>query len=84
MSKPRRIVAPFPWEEPMKDLRAPRRLIRMWRRRAAAAIDPLAHAPGDAKGAAPASRSAFTPSGQPIEDQVRKAWLPSGTGLATF
>ena len=68
----------------MKDLRAPLRLIRMWRRRAAAAIGPLAHAPGDVKGAAPAPRSAFTPSGQPVEDQVRKAWQPSGTGLATF
>jgi hypothetical protein len=72
------------WEESMRDLRSPRRLIRMWHRRQKATIDHLVHSLGDADGTARASHPAFTASGQAVEDQIRKAWRPSATGLAIF
>jgi hypothetical protein len=30
------------------------------------------------------AHSAFTPTGLPIEDQIRKAWRPESLGLAMF
>ena len=66
----------------MKDLRSPRRLIRMWHRREKATIDHLVRAlDGTPRGT---RHSAFTASGQSVEDQVRKAWRPSCMGLAVF
>jgi hypothetical protein len=72
------------WEESMRNLRSPRRLIRMWHRREKATIDHLVQTLGDTSGVDRAAHSAFTPSGHAIEDQVRKAWRPSGAGLAVF
>jgi hypothetical protein len=72
----------------MKRLHSSRRLIKMWQRREKATLNHLvghvAGAIGDPKGAAGATHSAFTASGLAVEDQVRKAWRPSATGLATF
>ncbi len=68
----------------MKHLRSPRRLIRMWHRREKATIDHLVHRLGEAKNAGRTVHSAFTPSGQAVEDQVRKAWCASGGGLPVF
>ncbi len=68
----------------MKDLRSPRRLIRIWHRREKATIDHLVRALGDPKSSTGAAHSAFTPSGLAVEEQVRKAWCPSCTGLPVF
>lgn len=68
----------------MKDLRSPRRLIRMWHRREKATIDHLVCTLREAPGTARPAHSAFTPSGQSVEDQVRKAWRPNRMGLAVF
>ena len=68
----------------MKDLRSPRRLIRMWHRREKATIDHLVRNLDNAPGTGRPAHSAFTPSGQAVEDQVRKAWRPSCMGLAVF
>ena len=68
----------------MKNLRSPRRLLRLWHRREKVTIDHLVDTLGDAKTAARSAHSAFTSSGHAIEDQVRKAWRPSGVGLAVF
>ena len=67
----------------MKELRSPRRLFRIWHRREKAVIDHLVHTLGDGKNTGGSAHSPFTPSGQAVEDQVRKAWRPVG-GLAVF
>ena len=68
----------------MKDLRSPRRLIKMRQRRERATIDRPVHTRAAAKGAHRPTLSAFTASGLAIEDQVRKAWRPWSAGLAIF
>ena len=68
----------------MKDLRSPRRLIKMWRRREKATIDHLVHAIGAAKNAPRTMHSAVTSSGLAVEEQVRKAWHLGPGGLAVF
>lgn len=68
----------------MKRLRSSRHLIKMWHRREKATIDHLVRSIGETKAATGTTHSAFTPSGLPIEDQVRKAWRPCSAGLAMF
>lgn len=69
----------------MKQLRSSRHLIRMWHRREKATIDHVARAVGIVpKTGSGTLHSAFTASGLPIEDQVRKAWQPCAAGLAMF
>jgi hypothetical protein len=88
VKRPRRIVAAVRREESMTRPRSSRQLIKtwikMWHRRANAAVDHAAGPMGDPKGAAGTTHSAFTPSGLAVEDQVRKAWRPSSAGLAIF
>jgi len=67
----------------MKDLRSPRRLIKMRQRRDKAAVGQPARGDHSDKDARPL-RSAFTATGLAIEDQVRKAWRPWSAGLAVF
>lgn len=68
----------------MKDLRSPRRLIRMWHRREKATLDHLVRTAREPKNGSVAAHSAFTASGLAIEDQVRKAWCASPGGLPLF
>ena len=68
----------------MKQLRSPRSLIKMWRRRKKAIVEHVAGTIGDAGGAAGTGHSAFTASGLAIEEQIRKARRPSPEGLAIF
>ena len=67
----------------MKQLISSRRLLKIWHRREKATIDHLVGTAAKAKAAAP-THSAFTETGLAVEDQVRKAWCPSSTGLAIF
>jgi hypothetical protein len=71
-------------EEPMKDLRSSRRLIKMRQRRVKATSDAIVDAPADMTGAPVSTLSAYTASGLAIETQIRKAWRPSSEGLAIF
>ena len=68
----------------MKELRSSRRLIQLWHKREKATIDHLISAIGTGNSPAHTTHSAFTASGLPVEEQVRKAWRPCGVGLATF
>jgi hypothetical protein len=69
----------------MTKLRSSRRLIKMWHRREKATIDHLVGALRNTKAASDSRQhSPFTASGLVVEDQVRKAWQPCGTGLAMF
>ena len=68
----------------MKQLRSPRSLIKMWRRRKQAAAEHVAGTIGDRGGAAGTGHSAFTASGLAIEEQIRKARRQSPEGLAIF
>ena len=68
----------------MKQLRSSRHLIKIWHRRGKATIGSAAAvAASPAKDNSPA-RSAYTPGGLAIEEQVRKAWRPWPAGLAMF
>jgi hypothetical protein len=68
----------------MKQLRSPRRLITMWRRRKKATTERVVNTIGDVAGAAGTSHSAFTAAGLAIEEQIRKARRSSSEGLAIF
>jgi hypothetical protein len=68
----------------MKQLRSPRRLISMWRRRKQAAAEHAVGANGEVGGAAGTGNSAFTATGLAIEEQIRKARGSSPEGLAIF
>jgi hypothetical protein len=69
----------------MKQLRSPRQLIKMWRRRGKAATGRLASAADAAPEAvARKMRSAFTDTGLSVEAQVRKAANSFVAGLALF
>ena len=69
----------------MKQRRSPRQVVKMWQRREKSAVDRVAGAVGgDVAEPAASTHSAYTPSGLSIEDQLRKAWRPWTTGLATF
>lgn len=69
----------------MKQLRSSRHLIKMWHRREKATIDHVVRSIGcEPESAAATTHSAFTSSGLPVEDQVRKAWRPYSAGLAMF
>jgi len=68
----------------MKKLRSSRQLIKNWHRREKGTIGHLVRPVGDAKSPAATAHSAFTSSGLAVEDQVRKACLPSPVGLPIF
>ncbi len=68
----------------MKQLRSPRRLITMWRRRKKTATERVVGTIGDVGGAAGTRHSAFTAAGLAIEEQIRKARRSSSEGLAIF
>jgi len=56
----------------------------MWHRREKATIEHVARNIGPAPSPESTIHSAFTASGLPVEDQVRKAWRPPTAGLAMF
>lgn len=68
----------------MKQPRSSRDLVKRWHRRDKATIDHLVRTTGHAKAAARTTHSAFTASGLAVEEQVRKAWCSSATGVPIF
>jgi hypothetical protein len=68
----------------MKKLLSSRQLIKNWHRREKATIDQVVLTAGDAKTPTATTHSAFTRSGLAVEDQVRKACIPSPVGLPVF
>ena len=68
----------------MNKVRSSRQLIRGWHRNEKATIDHLVRVLGEEKNESSKAHSAFTPSGLPIEDQIRKASRPGSAGLAMF
>jgi hypothetical protein len=69
----------------MKVLRSSRQLIKNWHKREKGTIDHLVReAGGGAKTPVTTTHSAFTRSGLAVEDQVRKAGIPSPVGLPIF
>ncbi len=61
-----------------------RQLIKNWHRREKVTIDHLVRSAGDAKAPIGTTHSPFTSSGLAVEDQVRKAFIPSPVGLPIF
>lgn len=68
----------------MKPPRSSRDLIKRWHRGEKSTIDQVARSVRDVPKVGGAAHSPFTASGQAVEDQVRKAWLPHGSGLPVF
>ena len=68
----------------MSDMRSSRNLIKRLHRREKATIDHLVSAIGATSVKTPTLHSAFTEGGLSVEDQIRKAWNPGGTGLPVF
>ena len=68
----------------MKPLRSSRQLIKNWHRREKMTIDRLVRTATDRKTLPGTTHSAFTSSGLAVEDQVRKACIPSPVGLPIF
>ena len=72
----------------MKQVRAsrqvPRQVIENWHCHEKATIDHLVRLLTEPNSRYGTPHSAFTSTGLPIEDQIRKAWRPDSMGLAMF
>src|SRR5260370_632602 len=80
----RRNVAPIRREETMKKLLSSRQLIKNWHRREKVTIDHLVRSIANPKTPVVTTHSPYTSSGLAVEDQVRKACIPSPVGLPIF
>ena len=72
----------------MKQVRSsrqvPRHVIESWHCHEEATIDHLVRLLTEPNSSYGNAHSAFTATGLPIEDQIRKAWRPESLGLAMF
>ena len=68
----------------MKKRLSSRQIIKTWHRREKYTIDHMVETVGDAKTPIGTTHSPFTSSGLAVEDQVRKACIPSSVGLPIF
>ena len=68
----------------MKQVRSSRQVIESWHCHEEATIDHLVRLLTEPNSRYGIAHSAFTPTGLPIEDQIRKAWRPETLGLAMF
>ncbi len=62
----------------------PHQMIESWHCHEEAMIDHLVRLLTEPNSRYGTSHSAFTSTGLPIEDQIRKAWRPDSMGLAMF
>ncbi|MGD9617821.1 MAG: hypothetical protein AB7H90_21965 [Alphaproteobacteria bacterium] len=72
----------------MKQVRSSRQvspqIIESWHCREEATIDHLVRLLTEPNSRYATAHSAFTSTGLPIEEQIRKAWRPDSRGLAMF
>ena len=68
----------------MKKRLSSRQIIKTWHRREKRTIDHLVETAGEVKPPIGTIHSPFTASGLAVEDQVRKACIPSPVGLPIF
>ena len=68
----------------MKQVRSSRQVIESWQCHEEATIDHLVRLLTEPNSRYGIAHSAFTSTGLPIEDQIRKAWRPETLGLAMF
>ena len=68
----------------MSQVQSSRQAIEKWHRHEEATIEHLVRLLTEPNSRYGVVHSAFTPTGLPIEDQIRKAWRPETLGLAMF